>query len=127
LLRHIASFLVIVGLGTSGLAECADRAISSAERMMCCSGGACPMHGSSEPGSPRAVTHAQADQCCVVSSGHHAAPSAVVFSLAAVVAGSFPTRESLAIPIVPFDAWRTHTPRPGRHVPRHVLFSVFLI
>jgi len=129
MLRHAAAVMLILSVGTAGLVECAGWAASSEARRICCAGGECPMHRSSEhAGAHRAMTQAQADTCCAVSQGDRSTPRAPVGAFATALVGGFlAAGEPLAVPPLPSDAWRTHLPLPVGRVPRHVLLSVFLI
>ena len=132
LFRRAAALVVALTLGTAGWAECAGWQATPEARMACCSDSdVCPMHGSPEPGSGSGslVTQAQADSCCAASDANDSTPSAGAFSLslsATLVTSPLATLAPVTAP-APLDAWRAHVPRPGAHVPKHVLLSVFLL
>lgn len=125
----MAAVLVILSLGTDGLAECAGWATSPEARMDCCEDGSCPMHAAARAhGAHRATTQAQADSCCAVSDPGDSAPPTVAFVIAPSPLASAPARVGpRADRVVVLDARPAHVPRPGRRVAPHVLLSVFLI
>jgi hypothetical protein len=132
LFRRTAAMVVVLTLGASGWAECAGWQATPEARMVCCSSGDCPMHGSTTPGSGSASVsaQAQADSCCAASEAGDSTPPVGAFSLspsAALLSSTLATLAPLMAPRAPFGAWRTHLPLPVGQVPKHVLLSVFLI
>lgn len=131
--KRAVGLVLALMLGAAGWAECAGWQVTPEARMDCCSdSGACPMHGSSEPGSrsERVVTQAQADGCCAASGDTESTPSAPALAIslsAALVASAFPTIGPVIAPPALLDAWRAHLPLVVGQVPKHVLLSVFLI
>ncbi len=129
LVRSVATLALILSFGTAGIAECAGWAASPETRMDCCEDGLCPMHAAEPAHSAhRATTQAQADSCCAVSAPGHSAPPAAAATVVPVPAATpLALIEPLAERVIVLDARRAHAPLPGRHVPTHVLLSVFLI
>jgi len=129
--QRVSVFLVALALSANNVALCAGWMATPEARMACCSnGGACPMHkaDSHDLGSPRALSQAEADQCCAASEHDDAAPSASAFALTMSLA-VLPSPVPLVTPAAALerDAWRRHSPVPGTHLPRHLLLSVFLV
>jgi hypothetical protein len=132
-LRRTAAFIAALALAAAGWAECGGWQASPEARMACCStSGACPMHGSTEPGpgAKRAVTQAQADSCCAASNTDGSMPSSWALSVSVTAAaGNGPPFAAMLPPATAaaLDTWRTHVPLPVARVPKHVLISVFLL
>jgi hypothetical protein len=110
---------------------CAGWLATPEARMACCADGqTCPMHKSDadDTASARVISQAEADSCCAASEKDSSAPSPSTFvlnvSLAIVPS---PVHMVVAATAVQPDAWRTLTPLPTTHVPKHLLLSVFLV
>ena len=122
--------LLAVALTSSHAAVCAGWMGTPEARMACCAeGGACPMH---ESGSPHAnvshtLTQAEADRCCAASEDDQSSQSSSTFAAGtsiAVLGTSSPLITDTAVAARPTG---TTDPLPPRHVPKHVLHSVFLV
>jgi hypothetical protein len=124
----LLSLLLVAG----NAAVCAGWAATPEERMACCAeGGECPMHRdrSDESGSERVITQAQADACCATSEhdqSNSSNPTAIA-AISAAVLGAGVVLPAVTPSLVVTDGWRTDAPIHSPPVPRHVLFSVFLV
>jgi hypothetical protein len=128
--RRIAAAALVVLLSTGGLGLCGGWGSTPEARMTCCVEGTCPMHASEGPraGATLGLTQFEADTCCLASERDDSPQSSSRFvplvslgpvdSSATVVAM---TASAL------FEARRAQVPLPGSQVPKHLLFSVFLI
>jgi hypothetical protein len=128
--RLFALALAVLMSGGSGVV-CAGWAPTPEARMACCSDSACPMHkgDSHSSGSERGITQAQADTCCASSEDETSSQSSPTFA-AAISSAALGTGVVLpaTVPaLVLSDGWRTVSPIPTTHVPKHVLLSVFLV
>ena len=124
--------VMAIGLLAGNAAVCAGWLATPEARMACCVDGVeCPMHkgDSHRSGSERVLTQAQADSCCAAAEGQSssqsnpspgAAITAAVLGVGVVLPDNVPA-------LVLSDAWRASTPVPIAPVPKHVLFSVFLV
>jgi hypothetical protein len=136
LLQRLAALALTLALVAGNVAVCAGWAPSAEARMACCvDGGACPMHNlmhtgdAHTTGSNRVVTQAQADNCCASSEREHSRQSSPAFVAAVSIAVLGPgVVMPASIPaLVVSDGWRPAAPTPAGPIPRHVLFSVFLV
>lgn len=129
--RRLAALVLALSLFAGNLAECSGWQATSEARMACCvEGVACPMHkaDSSELTSGRVVTQADADSCCAASEGNNSTPSASAFGLTVAVAVVPVTLRAIESVRSSRPArWRTAVPALADSVPRHLLFSVFLV
>ena len=89
------------------------------------------MHGgeSHAAGDSRALTQAEADQCCAASERGPSSPSSTTVS---VTLSSATLDAGILLPVsvpalVLSDHWRTVLPIPAAPVPKHLLLSVFLV
>jgi hypothetical protein len=100
--------------------------------MSCCTESSdCPMHkgDAHHSGGTSLLTQAQADSCCASSESHHSNQSSPTF--VALISNPF-LGPGIVVPAPPpalvlSDGWRTVAPIPLAAVPKHVLFSVFLL
>src|SRR5688572_1798613 len=69
LFRRFPALVLTLALASGNVAVCAGWAATPEARMACCTDdGACPMH-TSESGSSRSISQAEADSCCASSEG----------------------------------------------------------
>jgi hypothetical protein len=130
--RRISAAVLAIALATANGAVCAGWLPTPEARLACCSeGGACPMHkgDSRRAGSDRVVTQVEADNCCASSERDNSNRSNPTF---VVVISSAVLGTGIVIPatvpaLVVSDGWRTAAPTPTGPIPKHVLFSVFLV
>jgi hypothetical protein len=131
LIQRLAAFALTFGLMAGNAAVCAGWLATPEARMACCAeGGDCPMHkgDSHRSGSERVLTQAQADSCCASSEREHSNQSSPTFVAAtAAVLGVGIVLPADVPALVLSDAWRTSAPLLVAPVPKHVLFSVFLV
>lgn len=130
LIRHLSSVMLSVLLFGGNALLCAGWAPTPEARMECCDGTVpCPMHagGEDSPRSTHDMTQAQADACCASSepdSSSQPSPAPLAITLIAVIGtGVLPPA---AVPAV-IHHEAVLTPVPIAAVPKHVLFSVFLV
>ena len=128
--RRLAALLLLLTLPASNVL-CAGSASTPASRMACCADpSTCPMNDpdSHHAAGGGAVSQAQADDCCALSSGDHSTPlsTPVVFPFAVSVAFG-PEPIGIAPVRPPLDFVRTQLHIPPTGVRRHLLLSVFLI
>jgi hypothetical protein len=96
--------------------------------MACCLSGSCPMHKPAVDDASVVVTQSEADRCCATSEQDDSAPSPAAFvPLVALGPAISPVPDFVPAAYGRFGAWRTAVPIPGTQVPKHLLFSVFLI
>jgi hypothetical protein len=83
-------------------------------------------HGAAPEGG---VTQEQADACCATSEHDQSSQPnpATVTVISSAILGTGIVVSTPTPAFVLSDGWRTDTPIPIAAVPRHVLFSVFLI
>jgi hypothetical protein len=131
-LRRLSTLAIMLVLGSGNAAVCAGWLPTPEARMACCAeGGSCPMHKgeSSNSGSARVITQAQADHCCASSERDSSSQSNPTFvaSITQAVLGTGVILPALAPARVLSDAWRAAAPPPTPPVPKHVLLAVFLV
>lgn len=122
--------LLTLALFAGNGALCAGWAPTPEARMACCADPDCPMHKSEALDSDHHdMTQAQADTCCALSEGRPSEPSKAALVAMAVAAGPGPG--TLLPQVDPALTVRTAWPHVHPHrvdpVPKHVLFSVFLV
>lgn len=130
--RRVSAVVLALALAAGNAVVCAGWAATPQARMACCSdGNSCPMHQSAGhgSGSRRVLTQAQADSCCASSERQQPDSSGATAgnSISLAVLGP-----AIVVPVAPpalvlTDGWRTTTPPLSPPIPRHVLFSVFLV
>jgi len=130
--RRLAALALTFGLIAGNAATCAGWLATPQARMACCvDDSECPMHSgdSQNSASERALTQAQADNCCASAEGQNSNPSSPSFvtSITAAVLGVGVVLPANVPALVVSDAWRTSAPIPIAPVPKHVLLSVFLV
>ena len=130
LIRHLSAVALSVLLSGGNALMCAGWAPTPEARMECCDGSApCPMHagGKDSTRSTRNTSQAQADACCASSEPHSSSEP----SLASLALISVAVIGTGVLPPSPVPALARHeivlTPVPIAAVPKHVLFSVFLV
>jgi hypothetical protein len=86
-------------------------------------------HHSGDSGSTRLVTQTQADACCAASEHEQSNPSdpMKVTTISPAVLGAGVVTPSITPALVLTDGWRTAESTHSPPVPRHLLFSVFLV
>jgi hypothetical protein len=129
--RLLAPVLGVLLLGGNA-GVCAGWAATPEARMACCAeGGNCPMHqgDARQAGSGHRLTQAQADGCCGASERDQSSPPTPTFvaPISSAVLGAGEVVPAISPDLVRTDGWRTAAPVPLAPVPRHVLFSVFLV
>jgi hypothetical protein len=79
--------------------------------------------------SAHAISQAQADNCCALSEDESSSQSSPTFvaAISSAVLGTGIVLPATVPALVLTDGWRTATPVPTVHVPKHVLLSVFLV
>ena len=131
LARRASAIALSIALAAGQAAVCAGWMPTPEARMACCSDGSCPMHkgDSHKSGSERALTQAQADSCCASSQDRNSNQSnpTVAPAITAAVLGAGIVFPADVPALVLSDGWRTSVPRRVAPVPKHVLFSVFLV
>ena len=132
LVHRFAALALTFGLVAGNAAVCPGWLATPAARMACCADGVeCPMHedDSHRSGSERGITQAQADSCCAAAEGQksNASNPSFVTAITAAVLGVGVVLPANVPALVLSDAWRTSAPIPVAPVPKHVLFSVFLV
>lgn len=130
LARRIGAIALVLFISGGDAALCAGWEVTAEARMACCVSGACPMHQSHPHGSDSAdtVSQAEADICCLASESADPTPTSPVFAM--VLPSAIPVQQLFAfVPplIVMADAAREPIPLFGSVVPKHLLFSLFLI
>ena len=125
--RLLASALSVLLFAGSG-AVCAGWAPTPEGRMECCVDGNCPMHRRERETDKISVTQAQADSCCASSEDIPASEVGIRFGSMTVALPVDPGLLVLvAVPLPLRDgAWHS-PPVPIDPVPKHVLFSVYLV
>jgi hypothetical protein len=128
--RRLSAVLLTLALAATQVGVCAGWMPTPEARMACCSeDGSCPMHqpDSQDDGSRRIVSQADADRCCAASEDEESipSPSSAAFSVTFAVLLS-PFAALLPEPESGPD-FCASVPVPTRHVPKHVLLSVFLV
>jgi len=127
---RLVAVAIVAFMATGNLALCAGWAATPEARMACCADENCPMHrGGESSGSDLIISQAQADACCAVSEGQRSNQSTPTFVtvISSAVLGAGVVVPMPAPTLVLSDGWRTIAPIPIAPVPRHVLFSVFLV
>ena len=132
LVQRLAAVALTFGLVAGNAAICAGWMPTAEARMACCADDAeCPMHkgDSHHSGSARVLTQAQADSCCALSEGKNSNQSSLTFvaAITAAVLGDGIILPANVPGLVLSGEWRTSAPIPVEPVPKHVLFSVFLV
>lgn len=128
MIRRLAAIAAIVSISAGSFGVCAGWHASAEARMACCvSGNSCPMHQSDSElgGTIVELTQADADRCCAAGEGGGAGSVA-----ASVAAPAGPVSHPVVIfepPVVALDRAHTIALLESRHVPTHVLLSVFQI
>ena len=122
----VATLIAVLAAGPLGL--CAGWQATAEERMACCvEGVACPMHVAERghPDGTRAITQAEADDCCAASEGDTSSSAKTTIVISPAL-----QHQIIALPLlaasrllVPSD----HVPDRAAAVPRHLLNSVFLV
>jgi hypothetical protein len=130
--HRLSAALLCLGLIAGNAAVCAGWAATPEARMACCAEGeTCPMHKgkSRDSGSERVFTQVEADNCCASSERQNSGPSTPTFVLAIsfAILGPGVVLPASVPPLVLSDDWRTDSPVPTTHAPKHVLLSVFLV
>jgi hypothetical protein len=129
---RLSTVFLILALSAGNLSLCAGWMPTPEARMACCSDGhGCPMHKSqsSDAGSQRTLTQAEADSCCASSEGDDSGQS--VPTLAPLISPAV-LGVAIVLPqhvphLVLSERWRIAVPIPATHIPTHVLLSVFLV
>jgi hypothetical protein len=131
LTRQLFALALAVLISAGNAAVCAGWAPTPEARMACCSESTCPMHKGDPQGSesPRAISQAQADNCCASSEHESSSQSSPTFvaAISSAVLGTGIALPATVPALVLTDGWRTAAPIPTLHVPKHVLLSVFLV
>jgi hypothetical protein len=131
--RCLLSVALSLVLLAGNVAVCEGWAATPEARMACCAeGDHCPMHKDSSShgsGSELGASQAQADRCCATSERKQSNPSTptLVTVISSTVLGVGVAVPTPAPALVLSDGWRTVAPIPIAPVPRHVLFSVYLV
>ena len=130
LARRLGAIALVLFISGGDAALCAGWEVTAEARMACCLSGACSMHQSHQYGSDSAdtVSQAEADICCVASESADPTPTSPVFAM--VLPSAIPVQQLFAFVsplIVMADATREPIPLSGSVVPKHLLFSLFLI
>jgi hypothetical protein len=86
-------------------------------------------HQSDHSGSTHAVTQTQADACCAASEREQSSSSdpMAVTTISPAVLGAGVVIPPITPALVLTDGWRTDESPHSPPVPRHLLFSVFLL
>ena len=129
LIRRFSAALVSLMLVAGSGAVCAGWATTAEERMDCCVDGSCPMHRRERDANKVSVTQAQADSCCASSEDVPAGETKAPFGTS-VVAASLDSGILLSVAVyTPLHdgAWDSPPPLHPDAVPKHVLFSVYLV
>ena len=129
LAKRLPAIVLSLALVAGNVAVCAGWAPTPEARMACCSdGGTCPMH-TSESGSNRPITQAEADSCCASSEGEGSTQSNPTVAPALSNAALGPAVIlPVSAPRLSLNAsWRTIVPVRSTPVPKYVLLSVFLV
>ena len=97
--------------------------------MDCCVDGNCPMHTRERETDKISVTQAQADSCCAASEDIPASQTGTSPGLMTV---ALPVDTGILLPAeVPLTlrhgVWHSPPPVPVDPVPKHILFSVYLV
>ena len=129
--RRLSALLLTLALSAANAAVCAGWMPTPEARMACCAEGeTCPMHKSDSPNSNSAqtVSQAEADSCCAASEDDQSSQSSSTFAstISLAVIGT-PRPLPIASDIAMRAAGSAAVPLPPRHVPKHVLLSVFLV
>jgi hypothetical protein len=131
-LHRLSALALSLALLAGNLAVCAGWTATPEARMACCAGDdRCPMHkhGSHTFSETGGVSQAQADACCGAAErqqSSHSAPSFVTFISSAVLGAGVVVPVTVPA-LVATDVWRAVVPIPVAPIPRHVLFSVFIV
>ena len=132
LAQRFAAVALTFALVAGNAAMCAGWKSTPEARKACCADGVeCPMHkgNSHRSGSDRVLTQAQADSCCASSEGKDSNQFGPTFvaAITAAVLGDGIILPANVPGLVLSGEWRTSAPIPVEPVPKHVLFSVFLV
>jgi hypothetical protein len=133
LVQRLAALMLTFALvAGNAAAMCAGWKPTAEARMACCADGVeCPMHkgNSHRSGAERVLTQAQADSCCASSEGKNSNQSSPTFvaAITAAVLGDGIILPANVPALVLSGEWRTSAPISVEPVPKHVLFSVFLV
>lgn len=127
--RRTTVALFIVALGANEWAPCAGWQPTPEARQACCAkGGQCLMHQQRGSTERTVVSQADADRCCAASEEHDSTPSSSSVAsgiTVAVLVSPFPVL-ALAHTAQRLDS-RAPAPASPKPVPKHLLFSVFLV
>ena len=129
-ISRLSAVVLTLALAAGQVSVCAGWTPTPEARLACCSDdGPCPMHKSDSQHhrTTGGVTQAEADRCCAASQQDDSTPSsnATLFVTLAVVVS--PVSALLPEPESHADMSRASAPLPTRHVPKHLLLSVFLV
>jgi hypothetical protein len=131
-LRPVAALAAVLTLCIGNLAVCAGWQATAEARMACCMNGAsCPMHRSEShhSRSTRAVSQAQADNCCAAASNRHTPTAPIASYASSDVLALMPVAVTVSASpaLLARQAWRVLVPLPVSAVPKHLLLSVLLV
>jgi hypothetical protein len=130
--RRLAAVVAALALCAGNLAVCAAWQATPEARMACCmSETTCPTHKSDShehSSSKRAVSQAQADNCCAAAAQRRdSATAGSTFAASGVIA--LTPVAVFRVPPIAFASqeWRALVPLPVSSTPKHLLLSVFLV
>jgi hypothetical protein len=128
-MRRACSFVLLLALLVPAAVERAGWKPTAEARKACCAAGLCANENARKPaGSTPRVTQADADDCCAGSEAQESGPSspahATLMTAAVLQLVALPG----AIQLAPVSRWSERTdPLQPSPVPRHLLFSVFIV